>query len=308
MYYFIVNPGAGRGRGERIWKKLENRLQRTGLEYQVSVTEKTGDAARIAAGLTEQGGEPRTIVAVGGDGTLNEIVNGMSFRGQVTLGYIPAGTGSNLARSLRLPRDPARCLRRIVDGKLLKQLDYGVLSYECGEPVHRRFMISCGIGLDALVCRDVLAAQGPRGSWPRLPARLEYILKGILQIICASPVKGYLILDGTRRIEFNHIYFISAHIHPFEGAGFKLAPAADGSDGFLEVCVVHNSARRQLFPIMADALFGRMGRHRGVRFYQCQELQVHMENPLCVHTDGENCFDQQDIHLRCIGRKIRMVV
>lgn len=308
MYYFIVNPEAGRGRGERIWNRLERRLQHTRLEYEMVMTKKTGDGARIAAELTGQGTEPKTLIAVGGDGTLNEIINGMSFRGQITLGYIPAGTGSNLARSLRLPRDPARCLRRIVDAKVIRQLDYGVLSYECEEPVHRRFMISSGIGLDAQVCQNVLTTQEYRGRGPRLPARLDYILRVLFHIFCAIPVKGYLVLDGTRRIEFNHIYFISAHIHPFEGAGFRLAPAADGSDGFLEVCVVHNSVKSQLFPIMADALFGRMGRHRGVRFYKCQELQIHMEAPVAVHTDGENCFSQKDIHLRCIGRKIRMVV
>ncbi|MCI8958295.1 MAG: diacylglycerol kinase family lipid kinase [Lachnospiraceae bacterium] len=308
MYYFIVNPGAGRGRGEKIWKKLESRLQHTGLEYEVSVTEKTGDAARITAGLTERGAESRTIVAVGGDGTLNEVINGLSFRGPVTLGYIPAGIGSNLARSLKLPKDPARGLKRILEGKIVKQLDYGILSYECGQPVHRRFLISCGIGLDAQVCQRMLAAQESQGRWPRLPGRLDFILKGIVQTLCARPVKGYLVLDGSRKIEFNHIYFISAHIQPFEGAGLKLAPAADGSDGFLEICVVHNSVRRQLLPIMADALFGRIGRHRGVRFYQCQELQVHMESPVCVHTDGENCYSQKDIHLRCIGRKVRLVM
>ena len=181
MYYFIVNPGAGRGRGEKIWKKLESRLQHTGLEYEVSVTEKTGDAARITAGLTERGAESRTIVAVGGDGTLNEVINGLSFRGPVTLGYIPAGIGSNLARSLKLPKDPARGLKRILEGKIVKQLDYGILSYECGQPVHRRFLISCGIGLDAQVCQRMLAAQESQGRWPRLPGRLDFILKGIVQ-------------------------------------------------------------------------------------------------------------------------------
>lgn len=117
-----------------------------------------------------------------------------------------------------------------------------------------------------------------------------------------------MVLDGVKKVEFNHIYFIASHIHPFEGGGFRFAPKADYSDGYLEVCVVHNAAKRRLVPILLDALFGRMGHHRGVRFYGCREVQIHTERPMPVHVDGESCFAQTDIHLRCVEKKIRMMV
>lgn len=308
MYYFIVNPNASRGRGGRIWRKMERRLRRSGLEYEMFMTEKPGDAGRFSARLTEPGTDGVVLVVVGGDGTLNEVVNGLSFRGQVTLGYIPAGTGNDLARSLRLPRSPRRCLKKVLNPKNVRLLDYGVLSYECGEPVYRRFLISSGIGLDAQACQKITEARQRCGCRVRVPVRLEYIVYGLCQLVGVRPVNGYLILDGTRRIEFNHIYFISAHIHPFEGGGFRFAPKADSSDGLLEVCVMQPSAKRRLFPIMADALFGRVKCRHGVRFYTCRELQIHVDAPMCVHVDGENCFSQSDIHLRCIERKVRMLV
>lgn len=308
MYYFIVNPNARRGLGRKVWEKLERRLVHAGVEYKVCMTEKPGDARTFAEELTGESKDPCIIVAVGGDGTVNEVLDGLSFAGQVTLGYIPTGSGNDLARSLKLPRSPMRCLKKVLNPRYHKCMDYGVLSYGENEREHRRFMVSCGIGLDAAVCHMLLDAR--RSRKPRLlrPGRLSYMLLGIKELAVARPVKGYLLLDGVKKVEFNHIYFVSAHIHPYEGGGFRFAPRADCADGELEVCVVHHQHRHSLVPVMIDAWFGRTGRHRGVRFYGCRELQIHLERPMPVHVDGESCYCQQDIHLQCIEKKIRMMV
>lgn len=308
MYYFIVNPNARQGAGEKIWKKLERQLLHSGAEYQVFLTAKAGDAKTFAEELTEHCREPRIIVAVGGDGTVNEILNGLSFDGQITLGYIPTGSGNDLARSLKLPKKPRKCLKKILNPRYHKCLDYGILSYGDETPEYRRFIVSSGIGLDGAVCHNLVEARQRRS--PRLlrSGRLSYALLGLKQLILARPVKGHLILDGVQKVEFNHIYFISTHIHPYEGGGFRFAPKADYSDGDLEVCVVHNSSKRKLIPILLDAFFGRTAKHSGVRFYQCREVQIHTERPMAVHADGESCYCQTDIHLRCVEKKIRMMV
>lgn len=307
MYYFIVNPNAHAGLGEKIWRKLERRVQDSGIEYEVQMTKGQGDARRLAAKLTENSEEPHIIVAVGGDGTVNEILDGLSFDGQVTLGYIPTGSGNDLARSLRIPKNPVRCLKHVLNPKYYRCLDYGILSYEKEAPVYRRFIVSSGIGLDAAVCHDLL--DSARKHRPRLiGGKVRYVLLGIKQLILARPVKGYLVLDGVKKVEFNHIYFISSHIHPYEGGGFKFSPKADYSDGQLEVCVVHNSSKRHLLPVLTDALTGRMGHHRGVRFYRCKEVTIHVDRPIPVHVDGESCYCQTDIHLRCVEKKLRMMI
>ena len=109
-------------------------------------------------------------------------------------------------------------------------------------------------------------------------------------------------------MEFNHICFISAHIHPFEGGGFRFAPEADCSDGLLSVCVVHTASRVRLIQILLDAFLGRKNRRSGVRRYSCREAAIHLERPMAVHADGENCQMQQDIHLHCVQRKMRVIV
>ena len=104
MYNFIVNPKAGSGKGLRIWKAIARYMDSHNIEYEVFLTEGIGDA-RTRGKAADRGShdEPRYIIAVGGEGTMNEVLDGVSFHGPLSLGYIPAGSGSGLARSLRMP-------------------------------------------------------------------------------------------------------------------------------------------------------------------------------------------------------------
>ncbi len=307
MYSFIVNPNARGGQGDRIWRQLERRLAHLKIEYQVFLTEKAGDAAVFAQNLTKKSREPKIIIIVGGDGTVNETVDGLDFCGPVTLGYIPAGCGNDLAKSLRLPKNPFRCLKKILTPKRYRLLDYGVISY--GEPLfHRRFAVSTGIGLDAAVCQEISESRIRKVLSRFHLEKLSYALIGIKQFLFARPVKGYLILDGVQKVEFNHIYFISAHIHPYEGGGFRFASGADPCDGKLTVCVIHHGKKSKLIPVLVDTFFGRRCRRPGLRSYACDEVEIHMDRPMAVHADGENCSEQREIHVRCIPQKLRMMV
>lgn len=307
MYHFIVNPNACNGRSMKIWRRIEKQLDRMGENYEAYLTERPGDARRFASELTSGCKDPRIIVAVGGDGTVNEILDGLSFGGPVTLGYIPAGSGNDLARSLRLPKRPAKCLKKVLNPKYHRQLDYGVVSYG-EESGHRRFMVSSGIGLDAAVCHDILTSRLGKASG-RLPfGKWWYIVIGIKQLLLARPVKGYLVLDGVQKVEFSHLYFISVHIHPYEGGGFKFAPGADPCDGKLTVRVVSQDAKRKLVPVLLGALRGSRKKYSGSRVYTCQEVEVCTERPMPVHADGESCMCQNSIQLRCIPHRLRMIV
>lgn len=309
MYWFIVNPNSRYGQGAKIWKRLERYLKDSGVSYEVRVTEGVGDARRFAEEITRYGRDTDpVIVVVGGDGTMNETLDGLAFDKNITLGFISAGTGNDLRRSLRLPASPVRALKRVLNPRCHQYIDYGVLSYGEDARQHRRFAVSCGIGLDAAVSHQLLDIKRKKKRNLLTIYQLSYILAGIKQILFSRPVKGYLILDGVRKVEFNHIYFISSHIHPFEGGGFKFAPQADFTDGKLEVCVVHSSSKYQLLPAMIDAWLRHMGHRRGIRFYDCHEVQIHTDRPMPVHVDGESCYYQTDIHLHCIEKKLRMIV
>lgn len=307
MYFFIVNPYSSGGRGERIWKKLKKLLEEKAVGYETYLTRQPGDARDYARALTENIQEKRIIVAVGGDGTFNEVLDGLCFYPEVSLGYIPAGSGNDFARSLRLPTNPKRALNKILSSPYYQLLDYGVLTYG-NEAEHRRFAVSAGMGLDGEVCLCI-----KQGLVQKLVRRLHlgrfsYLLFGMIRLFLAKPSKGYIILDRVKKIEFNHIYFMSAHIHPFEGGGFCFAPGADAGDGKLSVCVVSHGSKRKLFNTLLFALLQRKKNIRGIRRYECQEVAFYMEHPRPVHTDGEVCGIWEKAEAECICKKIRLIV
>lgn len=308
MYYFIINPNSRCGRGKHVWKKLEAALKVRGVEYRAFLTEKPGDGTTFARELTKGCKNSTIIIAVGGDGTVNEILDGLCFCGTVTLGYIPAGSGNDLARSLRLPKNPMKGLKKVLHPKYYKLVDYGVLSYGEEEVFHRRFMVSAGIGMDAAVCSSVISSRAKGPLKRLLKGKAAYLIIGIKQLLLAKPSRGYILLNGTQKVEFNHAYFISAHIHPYEGGGFKFAPAASFEDGKLSVCVMNCKGKRKLISVLLAAFFGRKFSGGGIRFYSCEEAVIHMEKSLAVHADGENCFYHNDVELQCIARKVRMIV
>lgn len=307
MYYFIINPHSRSGYGYKVWKKVEGQLKQEGVEYRAFLTERPGQAAEFSDQLTRGCKESRVIVVIGGDGTVNEVLDGICFCSTITLGYIPAGTGEDLARSLKLPRSPLRCLRKILYPKYYKLLDYGVMSFGDASIHHRRFIGSAGIGLDASICHNLLGSRFKMFLDHIGLRRLVYTLTGLGQYFKAKPVKGYIILDGTKRVEFNYIYFISIQNHPYEGGGVRFAPKADCSDGQMEVCVVSHSVKKQVFSILFRAWL-RRSHNKGMRIYPCREVQIHTERPLAVHADGESCQFQQDLEVQCIERKVRMIV
>lgn len=126
-------------------------------------------------------------------------------------------------------------------------------------------MVSSGIGFDAAVCHRLLDKSGT-GGLRQILGRGRYILAGLKQLLTAKASRGHLILDGVRRVEFNHIYFVSVHNHGSEGGGFLFAPKAVCDDGELELCVAHTASKLRLFPVLFDAYRGHLGRREAFIF------------------------------------------
>ena len=310
MYYsFIVNPNASGKRGEKIWRKLEKQLKHLGVQYEAFLTEKAGDARKWAAELTEHQRESKILIVVGGDGTASEVLDGISFCGPLTFGYIPTDSGNDLARSMKLPKNPSICLKKILNPRYHKLLDYGVLSYGEGESLtHRRFLISAGIGMDAMVCQDLLHFRMRKVLSRVGLGKFGYLLMGIKRLAFTKPIKGYLVLDGIQKVEFNHIYFVAVHNQPYEGGGFRFAANADPYDGKLNVCVIHSANRMRVLNLLAGAFFGIKKEKNRIRCYVCEEVRVHVEQPLAIHADGEECPAERDMTVRCIPQKLRVIV
>ena len=308
MLNFIVNPNAGGERGYKIWKRLERRLNKLHITYRVFVTGSRGEAAQIASELSmEDPAEPCVIVAVGGDGIMNEVLDGVHLSNRLVLGYIPTGWRSDLARGLRLPKTPGACLARILSPREIRTLDYGVVNYGSGELKHRRFLVSCGAGYDAQVTESIRrhSLRHFTGTAPLGAAVSTYI--GVKSLLNSHTARGYVILDESRRVELNHIFLMAALMQPTEGAGLRLGSSKRISDGNLSVCIVHTASKLQQLRIMFASLRKNPSKYAGVRTYSCRQARVVFEQPLLLHTDGETCGEQMEYEMHCVSGKLQFI-
>lgn len=308
MYYFIVNPQASNGRGRKIWEQILKALRKAHDTegFEAFLTEKSGDARMYAQRLSEKCQEQRIITVIGGEGTLNEVVDGLHMDGDlVSVAYIPTKADNDMARCFRRRYSLKDQLQRLGNATDELLLDYGVL--DC-DRMNRRFAVSSGIGFDAEIFPAFCAAEDSTctGEKPRMPRTpVSYFRVFAQALLQAHPTRGYVVLDGTQRREFNHILFISAHVHPYDG-GYRLCPQASGEDGCLDICIVSTKHRHRLLWIMLLSIFGAHVRHNGVHFYRCREAVIHTEKPLPVHVDGESLGTLSDFSLRCIPKKLRL--
>ena len=175
MYHFIINPNAGSGRGWKVWRAIAGYMDRHNIEYEAVLTNGIGEARDAARELTKEAGKPCFLIVVGGDGTMNEVLDGASFHGPLNLGYIPAGTGM-ICGEVCTCRQAGEVPEKAASAKTFSMIDYGVLSYGKGEPFHRRFLVSAGIGFDAAVCQA-----------PLTPASQPFRTYGFSQAFLSAP-------------------------------------------------------------------------------------------------------------------------
>lgn len=288
--FFIVNPASHSGKGMELWKRTEDILKQRQVSYEAFLSQKRGDIAEIAGCLTSgpEAGEERTLVILGGDGSVNEALQGIRNFEQVRLGYIPTGSSNDLARDIGISRDVEQALSAILDGGREQRMDVGCVSWkEQDVQKERRFLVSCGIGYDAAVCEEALASK-MKDALNRIGlGKLTYLGIGLKQMVATSYVKASIRLDGKQILHCNRLLFVASMSHRFEGGGFCFCPQADAQDGFLDLCVVDDVPKWKLPVIIPFALLGKHYRFRGVTPYRASVVEIRTSAPLWVQTDGE---------------------
>lgn len=303
MYTFIVNPHSRSGLGKHIWKEVQSILDEKGIKYTVHFTKHQKHATKIIRKLTDDD-KKHTIVALGGDGTINEVINGIKHLSLVTLGYIPTGSSNDFARSYQLPSDPKEALDTIISKRHIRKMDVGELSYQNKK---RRFAVSSGAGFDAAICHEAVVSK-IKFLLNRLKlGKLTYVLIALRQWLFLAPQKAEIILDGKESHSFDRCYFIASMNQRYEGGGFMFAPQAKPDDRKLSVCVLTDMPKPKMLLLLPTALFGKHIYFKGVHTYNCKTISVHTDTALPLHTDGEPLFLQRDFSLCCLPEQLNVI-
>ncbi len=322
MYHIIINPTSKSGKGLTIWKSLEPVLKDRKVSYQAYLSTHIGHVTQLTAEITSQisaGGKPVNLILLGGDGTLNEALQGISDFDMVNVGYIPTGSSNDLARALKLSRDPVELLTQILDGTHSRMLDLGILTYESDTQVvsrlHKRlehssryFIVSSGIGFDAAVCEEALSSS-IKDTLNRFKlGKLTYLGIALKQLITAKAVACDICLDGGQTIHIPKFLFSAFMIHPYEGGGFCFCPQADNGDGLLDLCVVGNLPKLLILIALPTAFWGKHYMFPRINHYTASSVRVKTSIPLWVHTDGEVYLKSDQISISCLKRRLHFLI
>lgn len=276
----IVNPSAGCGSTGRKWKRIHEYLIQSGLSFDFVHTQGRGHAMELAKEAALGGYE--MVVAVGGDGTLNEIVNGLLDSGNakdITLGVLNTGTGCDFARFLGISRDYRQACLHLVNPQKVRA-DVGVV--ECqkeGQPIRRYFISAAGMGLDGEVVET--AVKGPRVIHGNLP----YFF-GILQSLGTYRNKDIRIqLDDS--VEDVRICSVIVANGGFYAGGMHIAPDANLQDGLFEVMILGDVGKLELIQVFPSAYRGAHVTHPKVRIEKAAQVIIESSERIMVQADGE---------------------
>lgn len=306
MYHVIINPASRSGRGRQIWKEqIEPRLKAEQVAYRPHFSERPGDTVSMVSDLFR--GEPGdvSLIILGGDGTVNEALQGMDDPARAVLGYIPTGSSNDLARDLKIPRKPPEALDVILHSGQICPMDLGTLSYPDGEK--RRFAVSCGIGFDAAVCEEALHSRIKTAMNKLGLGKLTYLGIALRQLFASKAVSGKITLGDGVPVDIGNMLFTACMLHRFEGGGFMFAPAADDHDGILNLCAVGDLPKLLILFALPTAFYGKHYMFRGITPYQSGSLTIETSLPLWVHTDGEVARKSDRIEVTCEKDAIRVI-
>jgi YegS/Rv2252/BmrU family lipid kinase len=264
----IVNPAAGDGAGARVGANLAHELEASGFKLEIIQTPAPGEAARIAREASADG--CRTIIAVGGDGTANEIANGLVGT-STALALYPIGSGNDFARSLGYPRK-RRDIGRFLAGARRRVIDVGDVN-------GRIFVNAAGVGIDGHVAERVEASARIVG------ATLGYFVGALVSIATYRPQPMRLRIDD-QTIEGKHLLVVAANGTYF-GSGMHIAPNAKLDDGLFDVIVAGDLGRWASLVALAKLYRGTHVNGRDILAFRARSLDVELERELPTQADGE---------------------
>lgn len=268
MLNFIVNPRALLGKGKDLLKKIEARLKEVGKAFQFILTQAKDEATEIARRLTEAG--ERKIIAVGGDGTMNEVLAGLANPSECTFGLIPAGTGNDFASSANLPSCD-KALDYIVNGEA-KPTDY--IQFDDG----RRCLNIAGLGLDVDI---LLRCEKSKISFQKI----KYF-KALLSSL--AHYRGCKIRVEANGEVTEHNAFIAAVCNGKQlGGGIPLCPVAKIDDGKMDLVVVDYPKRSKILGALIKLMQGKILTVPFAHHILCDRAEVFPETESFAQYDGE---------------------
>lgn len=273
----LFNPTANRGNMAAHRAAMQSRLAQERVEY--VETSIAGEARERAMQAARAG---QAIIVIGGDGTVNEVVNGiLAAERRVPLGIVPAGSGNDFAcNTLGLSRDPLVALERALHGDVI-EIDVGTVN-------GLYFVNSFSVGLDA----DIAATANRLKKVPFMSGARLYYGSSLSRLLFGYHRCPWLTfhLEGAdvyKQTEPHHYVLLAVTNGPAYGAGFRINPAANPGDGLLDVCAISYAPLLRALKLLPVVQRGEHGEEPEVAFYHAKTIHIESQRPVTMGVDGE---------------------
>jgi len=274
-WVLIANPISGKGRQDQLVHQVADHLQKARGTPKILWTARRGHAEELAATAVREGATH--VVAIGGDGTIHEIVNGIvnarTSVDSVILGILPLGTCNDLARELKIPRKLSSGIQTLLSGR--------VRFVDLGKVGERYFTTVATLGFDTSVSQYVASGAGPGF----LSGTMKYLYGALATLVRYRSVRVHLRGDHN---EFEGPVFLAAIANTsYYGGGMKIAPTALIDDGGLTLCLVRQMSRMEVVRMLPTVFSGKHIRHPKVSTSFVRRLEVTSSEPVAIWADGE---------------------
>jgi len=285
QWLIIVNPNAGSKKGEKEWPKICRYLQQQGFDFICVFTAHRDHAIQLAIEHIEAG--YRNVAVVGGDGTLNEVLNGIFLQQKVApvdiaLGMIPVGTGNDWCRMFNIPFDYKKAVDVLKQKRPFIQ-DVGKINYfKKDKPLTRYFLNVAGMGYENLVNKKTNLLKD-RGKGNRL-AYLYFVFASLFQ---------FKFLDGVMEIDDRivfrgELFSMNVGICKFNGGGMKQVPNAIPDDGLMDVTLIKKTSKLKVFRYAHKLFDGTLVDLPIVNTYRGKVIRIRSTGKIYLEADGES--------------------
>lgn len=266
---------AGKGKGGKILQRLKYEIIKRQLDAEILISGKPGHATHLAAATTSE-----IVVAVGGDGTINEVANGIIGSSKV-LGILPCGSGNDLIKSIGIPVDFPGAFEKLIHARIT-QIDCATVQCRIknggtAQP-GRYFVNGVGIGFDAAVAERTTRAK-------YLSGMALYVFSVFQTLGKYTSPTFKITLDSSSKISKNLLIAIGNGRSA--GGGFYLTPNAKIDDGYLDVCMIDEISVPEILAIMPKVMKGKHKSEKAVTMERAKTISVEGSEPFHVHADGE---------------------
>lgn len=300
-FTLIVNPTSGRGNGLRSIPVIKSNLDESKIDYTIIQTEYPGHAILLAKEATKNSDY---IVSVGGDGTSNEVINGLmqakNESGEtVRMGIIPVGRGNDFAYSMGIPIGIDASCRCLIKAKT-RMIDIGI-AYGDNFPNGRYFGNGVGVGFDAVVGFEALKMKKLKGFFSYIVAAIKTIF-----IFYKPPLLEVQTENETFRLT---ALMVSIMNGIRMGGGFFMAPMGNPSDNHFDLCCVSHVSKMRTFPLMAKFMKGEQGKDKAVRFIQATKVTIKaIVGSIPAHADGETvCTEGAKVYVELLPHQLELI-